>query len=151
MADQIISPDGYEKLNQELEALLSRRKEIAERIERAKEMGDLTENAEYTEAKEAQAFNEGRIAELKTLVKNVTVVQNGHGHGTVSMGSKVTVEMNGEQKKYTIVSFNEVDPLDGKISNESPLGLAFLGKRVGETVKVSTPRGEVDYRILEIE
>jgi transcription elongation factor GreA len=151
MTDQIISKDGYEKLKKELAEAQNKRKEIAERIERAKEMGDLSENAEYSEAKEAQAFNEGRIAELKNLIKNVTVVENGASDGSISMGSKVTAKVNGEVKEYTIVSFNEVDPLAGKISNESPLGVAMTGKKIGDKVWVSTPRGDSEYEIIKIE
>lgn len=152
MNDQIISKEGYDKLQQELDFLIKvKRKEIAERIQRAKDMGDLSENAEYAEAKEAQAFNDGRIAELMALLKNVTIVQNGGGKDSVSMGSVVTVQINSEEKKYTIVSFNEVDPAAGKISNESPLGIAFLGKKKGDKVKIETPRGEVEYEIINIE
>ena len=152
MADQIISREGHEKLKKELEYITTiKRKEIAERIERAKDMGDLSENAEYSEAKDAQAFNEGRIAEIKTLLKNLTVVSNGGEKGIIGMGSKVTVKTNGEEKEYTIVSFNEVDPMTGKISNESPLGFAFLGKKVGDKVKVDTPKGEIEYKIIKIE
>ncbi len=152
MIDQIISREGHEKLKNELEYLTTvKRKEIAERIEGAKDMGDLSENAEYTEAKDAQAFNEGRIAEIKTLLKNLTVVSDEGEKGIISMGSKVTVRTNGEEKEYTIVSFNEVDPMAGKISNESPLGFAFLDKKVGDKVKVDTPKGEIEYKIIKIE
>ncbi len=151
MEDQIISKDGYEKLKSELEYLTTeKRRAIAQRIEKAKELGDLSENAEYHEAKEAQAFNEGRIAEIKALLKNVTVVENGHSKDTVGMGSKVVVEAGGRQKEYTIVSFNEADPVAGMISNESPIGKALLGRKKGETVKVDTPRGEIEYKIIKI-
>jgi transcription elongation factor GreA len=149
---QIISEEGYKKLKKELESLTNiKRKEIADRIEKAKELGDLSENAEYQEAKDAQAFNESRIAELNNILKNVNVVQNGHSNGEVTMGSTVTAEDNkGNQKKYTIVSFNEVDPQEGKISNESPLGVAFLGKKKGQKVTVKTPKGEVEYKIKSV-
>lgn len=152
MADQIISQDGYDKLLKELEHLTKvRRLEIAKRIESAKELGDLSENAEYAEAKEEQAFNEGRIIEITGLLKNLTVVENGHNHGAVGMGSKITVKFNETEKQYTIVSFNEADPATGKISNESPIGKGFLDKNVGDKVKVETPNGEVEYKILKIE
>ena len=152
MNDQIISPEGYDKLKDELNLLSTvRRKEIAERIERAKELGDLSENAEYSEAKDAQALNEGRILELINVLKNVTVVQNGHSHGEVNMGSKVTVQTGDQEKQYTIVSFNEADPLSGKISNESPLGVAFLSKHQGDSVTVETPKGVMKYKIIKIE
>ena len=153
MSDQIISQEGYEKLKKELEYLsTTKRWEIADRIERAKEFGDLSENAEYSEAQDAKSFNEGRIAELTGLLKSLTVVENGSGKEEVSMGSIVTVKNgDGIERKYTIVSFNEVDPLAGKISNESPIGIAFLGKRKGDKVKVNTPKGEAEYKILKIE
>jgi transcription elongation factor GreA len=151
MAEQIISREGYEKLKKELDYLSNvKRKEIAERIQKAKEMGDLSENAEYSEAKDAQAFNEGRIAELTQMLKNLTVVENGNSKEVIGMGSTVRVEVNGNEKEYTIVSFNEADPMTGKISNESPLGKAFLGKRKGEKVAVNTPKGEIEYKIIEI-
>jgi len=152
MSDQIITQEGYDKLQDELNHLsLVKRREIAERIERAKDLGDLSENAEYSEAKDAQALNEGRILELINILKNVTVVNNDGGHEEVAMGSTVTVKSNGKEKKYTIVSFNEADPINGKISNESPLGVAFLGKKKGTTVSVETPRGVVEYKILKID
>jgi len=151
MPEQIITQDGYNKLAAELNNLSTlKRREIAERIERAKELGDLSENAEYSEAKDAQALNEGRILELTNTLKNVTIVDAGGAKGEVAMGSSVTVSSNGKEKEYTIVSFNEADPLNGKISNESPLGLAFLGKKKGETVMVETPRGTVEYKIKKI-
>lgn len=152
MNDQIISQEGYDKLKHELDYLSTvKRKEIAERIERAKELGDLSENAEYSEAKDAQALNEGRVLELTNTLKNVTIVENGHSHEEVAMGSKVRVKSDGKEKEYTIVSFNEADPLNGKISNESPLGVAFSGKHEGDAVEVETPKGTVKYKIIKID
>jgi len=149
---QIISQEGYDKLKKELDELTKvKRLEIAGRIEFAKELGDLSENAEYHEAKDAQAFNEGRILEISSILKNVEIVKNSGSKNKVAMGSKVTVRVNNKTKKYTIVSFNESDPLEGKISNESPLGLAFNNKTKGEEVMVVTPKGEVKYKILKIE
>ncbi len=152
MENQIITQEGYNKLKEELDLLsVVRRKEIAERIERAKELGDLSENAEYSEAKDAQALNEGRILELINILKNVTVVESvGSTKGEVEMGSSVKVSCDGKQKEFIIVSFNEADPLNGKISNESPIGMAFLGKKKGDEVMVNTPKGEFKYKILEI-
>ncbi len=152
MNEQIISQEGYDKLRDELNFLTTvKRKEIAERIERAKELGDLSENAEYSEAKDAQALNEGRILELTNTLKNVTIVESGSSKDTVAMGSTVTVKSSGGERKYTIVSFNEADPAAGKISNESPLGVAFLNKRRGAEVEVETPKGTVKYKITKIE
>jgi len=151
MTDQIISQEGYNKLKEELESMSTvKRREIADRIESAKELGDLSENAEYSDAKEAQAFNEGRISEIANLLKNLKVVGAG-AKGEVNMGSKVTVESNGVTKTFTVVSFNEADPLVGKISNESPLGIAINGKKAGDSVCFSTPRGESCYKILKVE
>lgn len=153
MNEQIISQEGYDKIKDELTYLTTvKRREIADRIERAKELGDLSENAEYSEAKDAQALNEGRVIELTNILKNVTVVQNGGSKNEVLMGSKVTVsDVNGQEKKYTIVSFNEADPLEGKISNESPLGVAFLHHKKGDEVQVVTPRGVAKFKIIKIE
>ena len=128
-----------------------KRREIAVRIQTAKDMGDLSENAEYSEAKDAQAFNEGRIAEITQIFKNLTVVKNGKNGGKAAMGSKVTVRSENKERVYTIVSFNEADPSEGKISNESPLGRSFLNKKKGEKVKAQTPKGEIEYEILKVE
>lgn len=152
MMEQIISKEGYDKLEKELELLTNvKRKEIAERIQKAKDQGDLSENAEYSEAKDAQAFNEGRIAELAALIKNLVVVENGHSKEMVSMGSVVSVEVNNEKRIYTIVSFNEADPMTGKISNESPIGRALVDKKRGDIVNVISPKGENKFKILKIE
>jgi len=151
MPDQIISQEGYDKLKKELDDRLGpKRLEIAARIESAKELGDLSENAEYAEAKDEQAFNDGRIAELMALLKNVTVVQANGGKHKIGMGSKITAMSDGKTKEFTIVSFNEANPGEGKISNESPLGVAFLDKKKGDKVAVNTPRGTAIYEILEI-
>ncbi len=153
MNEQIISQAGYDKIKQELEYLtMTKRKEIAERIERAKELGDLSENAEYSEAKDAQALNEGKIIELSNILKNVIIFENNGNSDEVLMGSTVTVKTDkGETKQYKIVSFNEADPAEGKISNESPLGVAFLHHSKGDVVEVQTPRGVNKYKITKIE
>lgn len=152
MPDQIISQEGYDKLKKELDERLGvKRLEIAGRIETAKELGDLSENAEYAEAKDEQAFNDGRVGELMALLKNVTIVQNNGDKHKVGMGSKVTASSEGKTKEFTIVSFNEANPAEGKISNESPLGVAFLGKKKGEKITVNTPRGSAVYEILKVE
>lgn len=151
MPEQIITQDGYNKLKEEHDYLtMVKRKEIAERIERAKELGDLSENAEYSEAKDAQALNEGRIIELSSALKNVTIVDKVSDSEHIVMGSTVVAKVDGKEKQYTIVSFNEADPLNGFISNESPLGVAFIGKRKGESVEVETPRGLMHYKIIKV-
>ena len=151
MPEQIITQDGYNKLKEEHDYLsVVKRKEIAERIERAKELGDLSENAEYSEAKDAQALNEGRIMELSGILKNVTIVDKVSDGEHIVMGSTVTVKVDSNEKQYTIVSFNEADPLNGLISNESPLGVAFIGRRKGESVDVETPKGVMHYKIIKV-
>ncbi len=149
-SDQIITQAGYDKLKEEHDFLTTiKRREIADRIERAKDLGDLSENAEYSEAKDAQALNEGRILELSAILKNVTVV-NHKSNGEVVLGSVVTAKVNGKEKQFTIVSFNEADPINGLISNESPLGVAFLGQKKGAIVEVEAPRGRVVYKIIKV-
>lgn len=153
MNEQIISQEGYDKIKKEMDYLSQvKRREIADRIEKAKELGDLSENAEYSEAKDAQALNEGRILELAGILKNVTVVENGGSKDEVLMGSVVTVKNEkGVEKKYKIVSFNEADPANGEISNESPLGVAFLHHKKNDEVEVETPKGTMKYKITKIE
>jgi len=148
---QLITREGWEKLKKEFDYLKNvRRHEIAERIERAKELGDLSENAEYSEAKDEQAFNEGRILEIETSLKKITIVGSPNKEGTVDLGSKVLVEYNGKQKEFTLVSFNEVDPEQNKISNESPLGEALMGHKAGDEIKVHLPAGQVIYKIIKV-
>ncbi|MFH1232843.1 MAG: transcription elongation factor GreA [Patescibacteria group bacterium] len=151
MSDQIISQEGYDKLKKELEeCTTSKRQEIARRIESAKELGDLSENAEYSDAKEEQAFNEGRIAELSALLKNLTIVKYHGDKNIISLGSKIKVVSDNKERNFIIVSFNEANPSEGKISNESPLGTAFLGRSKGDEILVNTPRGEVKYKIISV-
>ena len=151
MDQQIITSEGYKKLKKELEYLKDvKRPEISQRITTAKDMGDLSENAEYSEAKDAQAFNDGRIIEITTLLKTLTIVENGVTTDKVGMGSKITAETEGKKREFTIVSFYEADPAEGKISNESPLGRAFLDRKKGDFVLVNTPKGEVKYHIIDI-
>ena len=151
MPEQIITQDGYNKLKEEYDFLSTvKRKEIADRIEKAKELGDLSENAEYGEAKDSQALNEGRILELSAMLKNVTIVDKVTDSEHVAMGSEVVAKINDKEKHYKIVSFNESDPLNGLISNESPLGVAFIGKKKGDNVEVETPRGLMHYKIVKV-
>lgn len=151
MPEQIITQEGHDKLKNELEQLIKvKRPEIAKRIEFAKELGDLSENAEYHEAKDSQAFNDGRIGEITATLKNVTIVKTNGSKKEVAMGSTVIVKANGEKKEFKIVSFNEADPSEGCISNESPLGTAFLGRKKGEKVEVTTPKGISEYKIVKI-
>ena len=153
MADKItyISAEGLEKIKAELRELKTvRRRELADRIDAAKALGDLSENAEYHEAKNDLAFLEGRVQQLEDMLKNVSIIEEGTSGGNVRIGSSVEVELNGKKKTYTIVGSNEADPVTGFISNESPLGDAFLGHSVGDAVEVTTPAGVMTYRIISI-
>lgn len=146
-----LTPEGLERLKEELRNLKQvRRKEIADKIERAKELGDLSENAEYQEAKDEQAFVEGRIIELDTILNTATIVTSPGGTKQVSIGNTVRVRQNGDERTYTIVGANEADPTGGKISNESPLGRSLIGRRVGESLEVQVPKGTVTYKVVEI-
>jgi len=150
MADYI-SLEGLEKLKEELENLKAvERKAIAQRLEAAKALGDLSENSEYQEAKEAQSLNEVKIAELEERLKHIVVIQKPVGTDIVQVGSTVVVESDGGEETYMIVGSEEADPVGGKISNESPTGKAFLGKKRGDSVEVETPGGSRRYEIKEI-
>ena len=151
MVKQFITEEGLEKLKEELNYLKTeKRQEISRRIQAAKELGDLSENAEYSESKEQQALNEGKIAEMEETFKNAQTIDNNHDSNIVSIGSTVTIK-NGEKKRtYTIVGSNEANPSEGKISNETPLAISFLGHTVDDKVKVETPKGKVEYKIIKI-
>ena len=142
---------GLEKLKEELKNLKSvKRKEAAARIEKAKDLGDLSENAEYAEAKDELAFIEGRILELEDYIHRSIVIEHTVGD-FVMLGSIITVKVKDREKIYTIVGPNEADPGAGRISNETPLAAGLLGKRAGDEVEVKTPTGMVKYKILKIE
>ncbi|MCS6907360.1 MAG: transcription elongation factor GreA [Anaerolineales bacterium] len=150
----ILTAQGAAKLREELEYLTTvARKEIAERLRHAVSQGDLSENADYHKAKEDQAFLEGRIQELEYLLKNAIIVEENHGPvEEVQVGTTVTVqEGNFPPETYTIVGAKEADPRNGKISNESPIGSALLGHKVGDVVTAQTPSGKVTLKILRIE
>lgn len=147
-----LTKERLEELKRELETLKdSGRQNIAERLKRAKDFGDLSENAEYAEAREEQAQVETRIFQLEEMIKNAVVIKKTEGSDTVEIGSTVTVQKDGKTFKYAIVGSDEASPGDGRISDESPLGKAFLHHTVGEKVTVSTPTGAVVYTITKIE
>ncbi|MDE2001150.1 MAG: transcription elongation factor GreA [Patescibacteria group bacterium] len=151
MEKQYVSKEKLEELKQELADLKSRKRiEVGERLKRAKELGDLSENSEYFEAREEQAQVETRIGELEEMLKNVEVISKSASTSNVTIGATVEVEKNGAKMKFTIVGSNEAKPEAGMISNESPLGRAFLGKKVGDKVTVAVPKGKVEYAILSI-
>lgn len=146
-----LTPDGLARLKEELKELKTvRRKEIASRIQEAKELGDLSENAEYAEAKTEQAFIEGRIIELENILKNAVVIKDRSGGDEVRVGSSLKVSTGQQELTLTIVGSNEANPDKGLISNESPLGQALLGHKVGDEVEVKAPAGTVKYKILTI-
>ncbi len=152
MPTQYFSPEGLEKLKKELEERKEQiRPDVARKILAAKELGDLSENAEYIEAKEMQSFNEGRIGELEEMIKNAVLISPHQKAEIVAVGSTVRVKssQHGEQK-FTIVGAAESNPSHGFISNESPLGTAFLGRKKNEEIEVKTPGGMVNYKILEV-
>lgn len=148
---KILTKDGQQKLEKELKELKDvKMPEIIERIEKAKEMGDLSENAEYQEAKETQGFVAARIAEIEAILKSSIVMDEESGN-RVGMGTRFVVTDTADKKReFQLVSFNEADPVDGKISVESPLGSAFYGHKRGDKVEVETPRGIVEYKVIEI-
>lgn len=144
---------SFQKLRQskkELEELNDKRNEISKRIREAQDKGDISESVEYTEAKEAQAFNEGRIQELKQLMNEAIIVSKKKKCDSVDVGCEVIVKNKNEKREFSIVGSEEADPAQGKISNESPLGRAFLNKKEGDEVKVQTPKGQVVYKILQV-
>lgn len=148
---QYVSPEFLEKLKVELKELKTvKRRELANRIEEAKALGDLSENAEYHEAKDALGFVEGRIMEIEELLKEAVIVQNEGGSSNVRVGTSVKVKVNGKPKEFKIVGSNEANPLEGKISNESPIGSALMGAKAGDKVSVSTPAGTAVYEVVEI-
>ncbi len=148
---KIFTEEGLKKLTTELEERKGKmRQSIADAIKEAKEQGDLSENAEYSEAKRQQNENETRIAELEGMLKDSVVAAKQKSSSSVGIGSKLTVKMNGKELSFEIVGSNEVDPAQGRISNESPLGKGFIGKSKGDRVAVAAPAGTIEYEIVSI-
>ena len=146
-----VSADGLKKLEVELEELkTNQRKVVAERIHAAMEFGDYSENSELEQAKNDQAFLEGRIMTLDQMVKHASVIDEAAHHDKVEIGSHVTVESEGQKNEYVIVGSAEAAPAQGRISNESPVGKALLNHRAGETVKLTVPAGAVEMKILAV-
>lgn len=152
MNKNFATTEGLENLKKELERLKSKKRpEIAERLKQAKEFGDLSENAEYFEAREEQIWVENRIAELEELIKNTVIIQKTSGMNMVKIGSTVESLSEGAVKKFTIVGSNEANPGDGLISNESPLGKALLGCQIDDEIEIVVPKGKVRYKIISIQ
>jgi len=150
--EHYLTLERLESLRAELNQLKNdKRVEVAERLKRAKELGDLSENAEYSEAKEEQSQVEARIYELEEMVKNAKVITKSADTGKVHIGSTIEVSKDGQKLRFTIVGSNEAKPEANLISNESPLGKAFMNKKAGDSVKVQAPAGEAVYKILGIE
>lgn len=149
---QYLTEEGYKKAKDELEHLKTvKRPEIAERIKDAKELGDLSENAEYADAREEQSFTEGRIIELANIIKNAQVIQSDKSDpSVVQIGDEVTIEKDGQTSAYTIVGSNEANPAEGRVSNVSPIGKALLGKKENEDAVIQTPKGESKCKIVKI-
>lgn len=151
MTQQHLTQERLDELKAELETLKNtKRQEVAQRLKTAKEYGDLSENSEYVEAREEQASVEARIFELEELLKDVVTIKTGEGGDVVAVGSIVTVKKGDREMTYTIVGPYEAKPEEGRISDESPLGKAFLGHRVGDSVSVTTPGGTVQYEVVKV-
>lgn len=148
----LVTQEGLEKIKTELEYLETvAMQQVIERIAAARELGDLKENSEYAAAKEEQGLLASRIATLKALMKDIAVVEQSHDRSHVSIGSTITVESKDKKRfEYTIVGTEDADPSVAKISYESPVGRAFLEKRKGDLVIVGTPRGNMEYKIVDI-
>ncbi len=145
-----ITEVGKKELEAELETLKGRRGEIADRIAEARNYGDLSENADYDTAREDQALVETRVAEIEDILANAELIKAGGGGSRVGVGSSVELKSGGKTFNYTLVGPVEADPLEGKISNESPIGIALMGRKVGESAVITTPKGEVSYEIVKI-
>jgi len=154
LMDNYLTKEGLEKLKKELEYLKTvKKKEIAERLRHAISFGDLKENAAYSEAKDAQAFLEGRILDLEALINGAVVIKKG-AKDKAQIGSNVTISQIGKdfsEEKFTIVGSAEADPLAGRISADSPMGKIMLGLKQGNTFKINTPEGKIKYKIIKIE
>lgn len=153
MGKEYLTKERLEEFKQELEFLKNqKRNEVAQRLKQAKEYGDLSENSEYAEAREEQANVETRIFELEELLKNaVTFEKNGNHQGTVQVGSTVTIKKGEKVSTYTIVGMYEAKPEEGRISDDSPLGKAFMNRKAGDVIDVTTPVGVTKYEIVKVE
>ncbi|MFQ5426376.1 MAG: transcription elongation factor GreA [Gaiellales bacterium] len=153
MKEVLLTPEGLEKLKEEIDHLAtSKRREVAERIKQAREFGDITENSEYDDAKNEQAMLEHRIAILEERLRNAKVIEGETQRGVVGLGTRVRlrdVEAR-ETLEVTIVGSAEADPSERKLSNESPVGRAIMGRKKGETVEVVAPRGSMQYKIMDV-
>ena len=145
-----LTQDGVNELKAELDNLVAKRPDIAEAIRSARELGDLTENAEYQSARAEQERHEARISELENILLNVEIIKKPRGDSKVQLGSTVKLKGDSKAKQFQVVGTVEADPLNGKISDESPIGQALIGKKVGESVEIVTPAETATYKITDI-
>ncbi len=145
-----LTQEGIDELRTELASLVAQRVTIAERIKQARELGDLSENAEYQTAREEQDRLEARISELEHVLQNAEVIKKPKVDGHVRLGSTVKLKAGGKAAEYQIVGTMEADPLNGKISDESPIGIALIGKRVGDKAQIKTPAEVITYTVADI-
>ena len=151
MTTQYLSQEKLDNLNEELTDLKKNQiPTIAQRIDDARQMGDLSENAEYHAAREEMSWAQTRVQEINGILSDAEVISGDQKSSTVTVGSTIIVKINGDKREYTIVGAQEADPLSGKISNESPLGEAFLGKKKGAKVEVEVPAGIQEYKIVSV-
>ena len=148
----LLTNEGLQKMETELSDLINKKRpDVMERIREAAAHGDLSENADYAQAREEQSFIEGRIQEIQDIKKNAEIITATNNHSVVSIGSTVKIAVGGQEKKYTIVGSNEANPKEGKISNESLVGRSLLGKKAGQKFKIQTPAGEMEYEVTGID
>jgi transcription elongation factor GreA len=141
---------GVDELKAELDALVAKRPAIADAIKTARELGDLAENSEYQSAMAEKDRNEARILEVETILSNTEIIKKPRGDSKVQLGSVVKLKSDGKAKEFQVVGTVEADPLSGKISDESPIGQALLGKKEGESVEIQTPSETATYKIVAI-
>jgi transcription elongation factor GreA len=150
-----VTKDGMEELKRELEELKhTKRLEVVERVARAREMGDLSENSEYTAARDELSLVDGRIEELEEILKSASIITEDHtgpGKDAIQLGSKVKLHISGKHEEFTVVGEWEADPHDRKISHESPLGKALIGRKPGDKVEVNAPAGKILYTVVSID
>jgi transcription elongation factor GreA len=144
-----ITVDGRKELEKELDELKSRRSGVVDKIAEARDFGDLKENSEYDLAREEQGLIETRITEIEDILLNAEIIKSGN-KTSVAIGSKVELKYSGKTAVYTVVGPIEADPMEGKISNESPIGEAMIGKKIGDIFTIKTPKGEISYEVVVI-
>ncbi len=152
MSKQYLTKEGLEKIKKELEILeTTGRKDVSQKLKKSIAYGDLSENAEYHEAKEAKEMLERKILELRGLLRQAVIISDYPSSSQIIVGSVILVSYQGKQERFKIVGAIEVDPMEGKISPDSPLGMAFMNKEEGENVEIKTPTGNKQYKILKVE